>query len=49
VKCLMHNCGRGYEATMMALEEGIVWGADVVVMQRTGCGERGIQYQSPRI
>jgi len=33
VKCIMHNCGRGYDATMMALEEGIVWGADVVMMQ----------------
>jgi len=33
VKCIMHNCGRGYDATMMALEKGIVWGAVVVMMQ----------------
>jgi len=33
VKCIMHNCGRGYVATMMALEKGIVWGADVVMLQ----------------
>jgi len=33
VKCIMHNCGRGYEATMVALETGIVLGADVVMMQ----------------
>jgi len=33
VRCIMHNCGRGYDATMMVLEKGIVWGADVVMMQ----------------
>jgi len=33
VKCLMHNCGRGYDETMMVLEKGIVWGADVVMLQ----------------
>jgi len=33
VKCIMHNCWRGYDATMMALEKGIVWGADDVIMQ----------------
>ena len=33
MKCIMHNCGRGYDATMMALEKGIVWGADVLMMQ----------------
>ena len=39
MKCIMHNCGRGYDATMMALEYGIVWGADVVMMQEP-CVER---------
>jgi hypothetical protein len=29
----MHNCGRGYSAMMMALHKGIVWGADVVLLQ----------------
>jgi hypothetical protein len=33
VKSIMHNCGRGYGVTMIALEKGIVWGADVVIMQ----------------
>jgi len=33
VKCIMHNCGRGYDVTMIVLEKGIVWGADVVMMQ----------------
>ena len=33
MKCIMHNCGRGYDATMMVLEKGTVWGADVVMMQ----------------
>jgi len=33
VKFIMHNCGRGYDAIMMVLEKGIVWGADVVMMQ----------------
>jgi hypothetical protein len=30
----MQNCGRGYEGTMIALEKGIVWGADVVMMEQ---------------
>jgi len=33
MKCIMHRSGRGYDATMVALEKGIVWGADVVMMQ----------------
>jgi len=33
VKCIMQNCGRGYDATMMGLEKEIVKGEDVVMMQ----------------
>jgi hypothetical protein len=29
----MHNCGRGYAGTMIALEKRIAWGADVVMIQ----------------
>jgi len=47
VKCLMHNCGRGYDATMMALEQGIVWGADVVMMQEQYVERRGFIISHP--
>jgi len=47
VKCIMHNCGRGYDATMMALEKGIVWGADVVMMQEQHVEREGYNISHP--
>jgi len=47
VKCAMHNCGRGYEATMMALETGIVWGADVVMLQEPYVEREGYNISHP--
>jgi len=47
VKCLMHNCGRGYDATMMALETRIVWGADVVMMQEQYVEREGYNISHP--
>jgi ribonuclease HI len=43
----MHNCGRGYDATMMALEKGIVWGADVVMMQEQVVEREGYNISHP--
>jgi len=31
--CIVYNCGRGYVAMMIALEKGIVWGADIMMME----------------
>jgi len=47
VKCIMHNCGRGYDATMMALEKEIVWGADVVIMQEQYVEREGYNISHP--
>jgi len=47
VKCVMHNCGRGYDATMMALETGIVWGADVVMLQEPYVEREGYNISHP--
>jgi len=47
LKCIMHNCGRGYDATMMALEKGIVWGADVVMMQEQVVEKEGYNISHP--
>jgi len=47
VKCVMHNCGRGYEATMMVLETGIVWGADVVMLQEPYVEREGYNISHP--
>jgi len=47
VKCIMHNCGRGYDATMIALEKGIVWGADVVMMQELVVEKEGFCISHP--
>jgi len=47
VKYIMHNCGRGYDATMMALEKGIVWGADVVMMQEQYVERGGYNISHP--
>jgi len=47
VKCIMHNCGRGYDATMIALEKGIVWGADVVMMQEPVVEKEGYNISHP--
>jgi len=47
VKCTMLKCGRGYDATMMALETGIVWGADVVMMQEQSREREGYNISHP--
>jgi len=47
VNCIMHNCGRGYDATMMVLEKGIVWGADVVMMQEPYVERGGYNISHP--
>jgi hypothetical protein len=47
VKCIIHNCGRGYEATMMVLEKGIGWGADVVMMQEQVVEKEGYNISHP--
>jgi len=33
VKCIMHNCGRGYEVMMIAFEKGIFWETHNMMMQ----------------
>jgi hypothetical protein len=43
----MHNCGRGYAGTMMALEKGIVWEADVVMMQEPVIEREGYNISHP--
>jgi len=47
LKCLMHNRGRGYDVTMMTLEQGIVWGADVVMMQEQYVEREGYNISHP--
>jgi hypothetical protein len=43
----MHNCGRGYEATMIVLEERIVWGADVVILHEPVVEREGYYISHP--
>jgi hypothetical protein len=48
VKCVMHNCGRGYyAATMIALEKGIVWRANVVILQESFVEREGYYISHP--
>jgi len=47
VKCIMHTCGRGYDAMMIALEKGIVWGADVGMMQEWVVEKEGYNISHP--
>jgi len=47
VKCIMPNCGRGYDVTMMVLEKEIVWGADVVMMQEQYVEKEGYNIGHP--
>ena len=47
MKCIMHNCGRGYDATMMVLEKGNVWGANIVKMQEQVVEKEGYNISHP--
>ena len=47
MKCIVTSCGRRYDATMMALEKGIVWGADVVMMQEPYEEREGFNISHP--
>ena len=47
MKCVLHKGGRGYKATMIALEHGIVWEADVVLMQEQYVERDGYNISHP--
>ena len=47
MKCNIHECGRVYAATMMALEKGNVWGADLVMMQEPCVERKGYNISHP--
>jgi hypothetical protein len=39
----MYNCGRGYVVMMMALETGIVWWADIRLMEEPVFAKEGYE------
>ncbi len=43
---IQHNCGRGYESTVMALETALNIGAGIVMLQEPFLGNRELSHST---